>query len=570
MSFESAKRIVAMYRQSNEQRISEGVQTAYNEALMQYQNEQAALKAAMDYLGVSQKELSDLRKEFVRLRKDAAKGRVKLAAERFRLEQKNRKLAHDAVEKQKSLDYRHGMSQARLAGQARFTAAIANQSGLDSKLIQDAIEHGNKMVSAQDIYSKTLGDKAGEIISFLNENPNETTFVGELEGLEESLGNAIREATITKRKVGLTQAGQKGQETSQEEFENYRLKTLGDAFLDDIKRQTGRDDDDPYIKEIYDFLYSPKEERDPNDPLNPFAGRLSRARDIDESTIEQRYNDEVQAYMEQNVPKGRGRTYVRSSIKLPLPYKVEAFQYDLPEEPEGVDRNLRLEAAPVFEQLNAGDDTPFVLTDLERSSLMEQSPDALKAYTALQGEVIRDPEAVTLEEQLLLDDMALQRQLDLLQAQQRATSIRPQMKSPEVIRARAVELIEPSRQKSVAQLSPAQQKFYAIERPAYNMSDKDDDSVVSMGEPERFGVMLYKEMFDPSQQRLKDEQTFDDVVVRMNDNFKDPSEQMRALTAFGSRAMAFQRSQNPIVLPSGERNMDYVEAMKQLSFGLKK
>ena len=570
MSFDSARRIIAMYQQSNEQRISEGVQTAYNEALMQYQNEQAALKAAMDYLGVSQKELSDLRKEFVRLRKDAAKGRVKLAAERFRLEQKNRKLAHDAAEKQKALDYKHSMSQAREAAQTRLILAIAKKTDEDPKLIRDAIEHGQEMVSAQDIYSKTLGDKATEIISFLNENPTMETFKGELQDLQVPLGNAIREATITKRKVGLTTAGKEGQEASQEEFENYRLKTLGNAFLDDIKRQTGRADDDPYIKEIYDFLYIPKEERDPNDILRADAGRLSRARDIDESTIEQRYNDEVQAYMEQYVPKGRGRTYVRSSIKLPLPYKVEAFQYDLPEEPEGVDRNLRLEAAPVFEQLNAGDDTPFVLTDLERSSLMEQSPDALKAYTALQGEVIRDPEAVTLEEQLLLDDMALQRQLDLLQAQQRATSIRPQMKSPEVIRARAAELIEPSRQKSVAQLSPAQQKFYAIERPAYNMSDKDDDSVVGMGEPERFGVMLYKEMFDPSQQRLKDEKTFDDVVVRMNDNFKDPSEQMRALTAFGSRAMAFQRSQNPIVLPSGERNMDYVEAMKQLSFGLKK
>ncbi len=33
MSFDSARRIIAMYQQSNEQRISEGVQTAYNEAL---------------------------------------------------------------------------------------------------------------------------------------------------------------------------------------------------------------------------------------------------------------------------------------------------------------------------------------------------------------------------------------------------------------------------------------------------------------------------------------------------------------------------------------------------------
>lgn len=567
MSFDSARRIIAMYRQSNEQRINEGVQTAYNEALAQYQDEQAALKAAMDYLSVSQKELSDLRKQFVTLRKEAAKGRTKLGAERFRLEQKNRKLAHDAVEKQKALDYRHGLTKARLAGQARLIEQIANKTNENPKLIRDALEHGNKMVSAEDIYSKNLGAKAQDLISLLKDKDTSITQLqGTLIGLEQDLGNAIREATITKRQVGLTKAGKKGQEASQEEFQNYRLKTLGNIFLNDIKLQTGKSDNDPFIKEIKDFLYVPRNEG----PLANFSGRLERVANIDESQIEQRYEDEVQAYMELNQPKGRGQTYVRRDIKLPLPYKVEAFQYELPEEPEGVDKNLRLEAAPVFEQLNAGDDTPFVLTDFERAELARDNPGALESYKALQGEVIRDPEAVTLEEQLLLDDMALQRQLDLLQAQQRATSIRPQMKSPEVIRARAAELIEPSRQKSVAQLSPSQQKFYAIERPAYNMSDKDDDAVVSMGEPERFGVMLYKEMFDPSQQAMKDGKTFDDVVVRMNENFKDPTEQMRALTAFGSRAMAFQRSQNPIVLPSGEQNIDYVEAMKQLSFGLEK
>lgn len=567
MSFDSARRIIAMYQQSNEQRISEGVQTAYNEALAQYQDEQAALKAAMDYLGVSQKELSDLRKQFVTLRKEAAKGRTKLAAERFRLEQKNRKLAHDAVEKQKALDYRHGMSQARLTSQARLIEKIANKTDIDPKFIQDAIEHGNKMVSAEDIYSKTLGDKAQELITLLKDEKTTTIELqGALIGLEKDLGNAIREATITKRQVGLTRAGKESQKESQEEFENYRLRSLGNAFLDDIKQQTGKTDDDADINEIKQFLYVPRKEG----PLAPYAGRLERVANIDEDKMEQRYNDEIDAYLQRSLPKPKAQTYVRRSIKLPLPYKVEAFQYELPEEPEGVDKNLRLEAAPVFEQLNAGDDTPFVLTDFERAELARDNPGALESYKALQGEVIRDPEAVTLEEQLLLDDMALQRQLDLLQAQQRAMSIRPQMKSPEVIRARAAELIEPSRQKSVAQLSPSQQKFYAIERPAYNMSDKDDDAVVGMGEPERFGVMLYKEMFDPSQQAMKDGKTFDDVVVRMNQNFKDPTEQMRALTAFGSRAMAFQRSQNPIVLPSGEKNIDYVEAMKQLSFGLEK
>ena len=175
MSFDSARRIIAMYRQSNEQRINEGVQTAYNEALAQYQDEQAALKAAMDYLSVSQKELSDLRKQFVTLRKEAAKGRTKLAAERFRLEQKNRKLAHDAVEKQKALDYRHGLTKARFAGQARLIEQIANKTNENPKLIRDALEHGNKTVSAADIYSRTLGDKAQDLITLLKDKNSTVT-----------------------------------------------------------------------------------------------------------------------------------------------------------------------------------------------------------------------------------------------------------------------------------------------------------------------------------------------------------------------------------------------------------
>ena len=567
MSFDSARRIIAMYRQSNEQRISEGVQTAYNEALTEYQNEQLALKAAMDYLGVSQKELSDLRKEFVRLRKDAAKGRVKLAAERFNLQQKNRKLAHDAAESQKKLGYRHRLSKARLASQARFTQAIANQTQQDPRLIQDAIKHADKMTFAEEIYDATLSSKTDELISLLNDpDKNNFDLIGELQDkIAPALQQAVTKATVSKRQTGLTILGEKGQRAAQDEFSKYRLKHLGETFLQHIKQATGKNEDDSDIQKIRSFIYDKNVDED--NPLKEFSGRLSLAADVDENQMSKRYKDEFDAYMELNRPKDK--VYVAPPT-LPLPYKIEAFQYDLPEEVEGVDKNLRLQAAPVFEQLNEGDDTPFVLTDLERSTLMEQSPDALKAYTALQGEVIRDPEAVTLEEQLLLDDMALQRQLDLLQAKQEARSIRPQMKSPEVIRARAAELIQPKRQRSVSQLSPAAQKYFATERSAYNMSDKDDSSIVAMGEPERFGVMLYKELFDPSQQKLKDGKTFNDVVIRMNQNFPNPEQQMRAITAFNSRAMQFQRAQNPIVLPSGQKNVDYVEAMKSLEFGLKK
>ena len=37
-----------------------------------------------------------------------------------------------------------------------------------------------------------------------------------------------------------------------------------------------------------------------------------------------------------------------------------------------------------------------------------------------------------------------------------------------------------------------------------------------------------------------------------------------AISAFNSRAMALQRSRNPLVMKDGKQNVDYLEALKAL------
>ena len=72
-------------------------------------------------------------------------------------------------------------------------------------------------------------------------------------------------------------------------------------------------------------------------------------------------------------------------------------------------------------------------------------------------------------------------------------------------------------------------------------------------------------MFDSTQGGLKDGQTYDRVLDRINEFFpENKDKQLRAISAFNSRAMALQRSRNPLVMKDGKQNVDYLEALKAL------
>jgi len=178
--------------------------------------------------------------------------------------------------------------------------------------------------------------------------------------------------------------------------------------------------------------------------------------------------------------------------------------------------------------------------------------------------VIDNPLAVTREEQTLLDDLALQRQYEILQQKRRISTMNPQLASTERVRARAADIAEPEQKFDASKFSPAQQKYFATERKAYELSDKTDNDIRNIGVPEKFGLSLFNETFDKGRKSYVDGQSYDTVLSRLETQFEGkPEEQLRALAAYNSRAMALQRASNPLIV-DGQKNPDYLEALKAL------
>ena len=110
-----------------------------------------------------------------------------------------------------------------------------------------------------------------------------------------------------------------------------------------------------------------------------------------------------------------------------------------------------------------------------------------------------------------------------------------------------------------------EQKYFAVERKALDLSEKDDNTLRDMGAPEKFGMLMYEKMFDPSTKTYRDGKTYENVLTEMEKNFENDGEgQLRALAAFNSRAMALSRSSAPLVLKDGKKNTDWLEALKAL------
>ena len=544
MSFEAARRILQMYQQSNTQRINDAMRSAYNEAMTAFQSETAAREAAVSILEQEEKSFREMIKSYNSVRREQMRGNFRIARSISAAQIRNKKRQHAADEKNKNL-------KARQYNEAQRLKAMSAK-GSESRFIAQADDHARSMTRATEIYQNNLSNQVNEIVTILREGPSDTAFRGKLRGSE---GGALRSAfQQAKRRsdqapTQLTKLGKGSQKEALSEFSLIRQKSLGDEFIADVIEGSGLDEDDPKIEELRSFIFEKGN--------NSRAGIYESAAKITPEQQRDAYDAEKKEYLDRYRP-------VRVGGLAALKPAV-AFQEEIPTLPDDtVDKQLVEQAQEVFNQLRANDDTPFELTE---SELQNISPDAINAYQQLKRVIVQNPLAVTLEEQTLLDDLALSRQLQILRRKDQISRMNPQMKSPEAIRYRAAELAEPGGKKSVASSLPASaQKYYATQRQAYDLSDKDDQSVSNLGKPEQMGVSLYKELFDPSIRGFKDNATNDTLVERINEGFPSSEDQLRALTAFYSRAMAFQRSQNPIVLPSGARNEDYVDALNKLSF----
>jgi len=459
MSFESARRILASYKEGNANRIKMSIETAYNEALMAYKSEEAAREAAVEMLNIYQKSFDDYVKELSRSRRDFIKGErkavqkslqdrekvirknqlIEIQNKREERKVKNRNARTMARDEQKRAQYELDQDALKLQG-AEFETPAAMK-----KLEVDAKNKARKVVLAHDLMNK--GNIESEMFfleSAIKKGAGDSEIIVRTE-------NLIRELNKTFPEESLTETGFSGDE---EKLYPYRKADLGHRIQKRLKFF-------PLEPEQKDL--TPKQKRAYNKAVETLytvipgaesSGFFQKVADVSEDDVAQAFQDEVAARMQQD-PKRAKMIRRRALVSTPLePDYIPTPLEEVPEEyvPVGADAgNLRQAAAPVFNALR--DD--YQIDAQEQEQL---TPEAMGAYRELQDLARTNPTVVTREEELLLDELALQRQLRILQQQQYVGKMRPQMQSYEQIQRRAAQIAEPSRAKQQGQVSPLDQK----------------------------------------------------------------------------------------------------------------
>jgi len=525
MSFEIANQLIDSYRQSNTQRISSAMESAYQEAMAQYKSESAARDAALDVLKTEQKLFADYQKEMNKARTVQRQGN-------FQLAQAAASAAHrNAIKKQQAKDRKQLLEMQRagiMLGEERN--AIVHSKDVSEVPISNAVSTGIMEVI------NTVNNQGGSISSGVLRNDLDAFLTPSLLQEQTSI------ETSNRRKVGLTKKGQKKNGTVK-----YKKAHLALSLIDLFKNETGKDDNDPLVKEFKDYLY-----KSSTGPAQ--SGFFKDAKNITQNELDKFAEDEKKAYLSK-VKRSLPRTATTSSrISVPDTFEVSPLA-----------REYRKLAEPVFQQLRESDvDSPFRLTEEEIATLNKESPQALDAYIALKEYVIDNPLAVELSEQLLLDDLALQRQLNMYNQKKRVQELQPRLQGIEEIKGRASEILQPKQKVSRNQYTPAQQKFFATEREAMKLSYKSDDDIRKMGKPEELGLMKFKQTFDPTTNSFLEGYSFDSVVADLEDKFqKSPGDAFRALSSFSSRVMSLQNARAPVIFPDGQRNQQYLQQLKK-------
>lgn len=547
MSFEIARMIVQSYRQSNQERIKSSMEMAYQEALSAFQSEQEARKAALEILEMEQKAFDSYVKDISKLRRDIIKGETVSAKQRAAIKLRNAR-GQAAVDR---YNLAGKQKEAYLKERDKYESQLARaqigQTGANIDL--QAQDHANARVLANDLYTTGLSSAVNQLATAVKSGDRVT--------MEDLLSGSIYNEVSKGLEEG--PRGQSGYTGTKTQLFPFRKADVGYQILRDIKLRTGLDDSNPEVQRVKDFLFGGYESL--LDETQDKIGILSDVASLSEAEVNQRYEEERQKYIQN---KGKGFRPARIGDRPTRPdFIPKEF---IPEEiPEGVDRtsyqDLRDQAAPVFNALR--DD--FQIDKQEFEQIQEMSPEAMAAYQQLQQIAITDPLAVTQEEQLLLDQIALKRQMNILQQRGQIAGMRPQMRSPEAIKSRAADIAEPVKAQKFdpSQFTPAQQKYFATERQAYDLSEKNDNDIRTMGAPEKFGLSLFNETFDKGRKSYVDGQSYDTVLSRLETQFEGrPEEQLRALAAYNSRAMALQRASNPLIFSDGQKNPDYLAALK--------
>ena len=550
--------IVQSYRQSNEQRIKSSMELAYREALETYKSEAAAREAAIKVLETDQKLLDTMLKNIEKTRQGIIKGNAKIAKENHARETRNavkkskyeyqlEKEKRDAEQAKMDRRYKQQMADVRAA-----EAGAVVDASLDAKMTASR-DWANDRVLTANLFKDNLTTPLANLAAYfqgesVTQNGIATKLV-ERGGLSQGLNNYI--AAERRTDNGL------GDDATSDVLIKYRKADTAHQIMDYL-RTNAPEANESDLKLVEDYLYGDLPAGTLG--LNASQGKLAEGKKYTPTDVTNKYEEQVQ----RKYKSLTGNVAPAGSIQRPIapgrlgkPVREPIYEELLGTKDATVGRELRQAAQPVFEALR----NDFEITAEEQENI---SPEAINAYNKLKEVVIDNPLAVTREEQTLLDDLALQRQYEILQQKRRISTMNPQLASTERVRARAADIAEPEQKFDASKFSPAQQKYFATERKAYELSDKTDNDIRNIGVPEKFGLSLFNETFDKGRKSYVDGQSYDTVLSRLETQFEGkPEEQLRALAAYNSRAMALQRASNPLIV-DGQKNPDYLEALKAL------
>ena len=499
MSQSAAQAIIQMYTQSNTQRIDQALQLAFQEAQQLQLSEQATRKLLLEQLQREQKSYNDYVAQLQKARVARARNDNDLARESMRIAYSN--IAANERAREENLRIRE-------KGSAQATTLY----NVDSGTVDD--------------FADVIGGlsdelKKGSPLSIIMRKANDTEF-------DRKLGNA---------KIKLSNS--KYTDIDGNPTTDFLVSDLVDEIMFGISQRSGLPESDPKLQEIRKYM------TDPNVPgasnrSGALAGLQYQAPIVrDTATIN--YTNEYEAKYGKSTKGSRTRSFGAVTQ---------------------TEKNIINAARPVLNALSAADDTPFEITDAERAEL----PDgAMAAYDSLKTIVKDKPTVVGLDELTLLDEIALQRALRLKKLETKAEQPLRKPQSTEVTLARAAEIAEPrlaDRSKQQMAARPAhEQKYFASERKALELSDQDDEYVRKMGKPEEYGVIKWKEVWDGSQMSSD----YGTIIGDIETQFKDPADQLKAIAAFNSRAMALQRAKSPILVEGGQLSEDYKAALEAMT-----
>ena len=513
MSQQSAQRILKMYESANTQRINEALQLAMQEAQQLQLTDQATRKMLQDTLKQEQQALNSYIKTLQSARTAQRRGQFDLA--KANINNFNRNLA----------TYNRDMD----AYNAEVARLSSKNAGVRSKGDEVSQDIYGAEANAVDDFAGII-DKAGRLIS---QGASDAQVIAMLQS--EDFDGKLRLADIKF-------SNKKYKDFGDQSTKDFKMSDLVDTLLSQIASRGGVGITDNSMGVINDFMCDP----------NLAGGRGGTLRALDYQNSQNRETAR-QAYVDD---------YVNANGEQPTKRRPTAPTEQVIATQSEAEKQLIAEAQPVLDALAAGDDTPYEITDQELRGI---SQTAFSAYNDLKDAYRVNPNVVNVDQAVLLDDIALQRAMRVEQLKKQADAPLAKPRSLEVTMARAAEIAEPRQaeqgRQAMAEQPAYAQKYYASERKALELSDQDDGYVRQIGTPENYGVTKWKEVWNGSQMTSD----YGTIVSEIEQQFPQPEDQLKALAAFNSRAMALQRAKSPILVDGGKLSEDYKAALEAMT-----